>query len=113
MRRGAGVPALFAIVDLLVHLAANRGYGYFRDELYYIACSDHLALGYVDHPPLSIALLRVSRLFLGDSLQAIRFLPSLAGAAAVVLAAMMARRLGGGKFAAFLAALCVVAAPVL
>ena len=28
------------------------GYGVFRDELYYIACAQHLDWGYVDHPPL-------------------------------------------------------------
>jgi hypothetical protein len=40
---------------------ALSSYGFFIDEFYYIACSKHLALGYVDHPPLSIFLLALSR----------------------------------------------------
>ena len=85
-------------------------YGYFRDELYYIACSNHLAFGYVDQPPLSIGILWINRLLLGDSLQALRLLPSLAGSCVVILAALTARKLGGMKFAQGLAALSVVAA---
>jgi len=95
-----------------LHLASFARYGYFRDELYYIACSDRLALGYVDQPPLSIALLKLVRFVLGDSLFAIRLLPALAGVAAIILAGLMARRLGGGRFAQFLAALTVALAPV-
>jgi 4-amino-4-deoxy-L-arabinose transferase-like glycosyltransferase len=94
-------------------VAFHDRYGYFRDELYYIACSDHLDWGYVDHPPLSIALLWASRALLGDSLQAIRLLPSLAGAAVVILAALMARRLGGSRATQGFASLAVVVAPVL
>ena len=30
--------------------------GYFRDELYYLACTRRMAWGYVDHPPLCVAL---------------------------------------------------------
>ncbi len=67
--------AVFSIAALLVHLLTNGRYGYFRDELYYIACGRHLAFGYVDQPPLSILLLRLSQLLLGDSLFAIRLLP--------------------------------------
>jgi hypothetical protein len=54
--------AVFSIAALLVHLLTNGRYGYFRDELYYIACARHLDFGYVDQPPLSILLLRLSQL---------------------------------------------------
>ena len=43
------------------------GYGYFIDELYYIACTGHLAWGYVDQPPLSIFILAVNRFLLGNN----------------------------------------------
>src|SRR5438876_10693626 len=93
----------FAAVALLVHLLTNGRYGYFRDELYYIACGRHLALGYVDQPPLSILLLRLSQALLGDSLFAIRLLPALAGAATVALTGAIARELGGRGWAIALA----------
>src|SRR4029077_17558206 len=75
----------FGAIALLVHLLTNGRYGYFRDELYYIACARHLASGYVDQPPLSILLLRLSQILLGDSLFAIRLLPALAGWATVAI----------------------------
>ena len=88
---------------LLVHLLTNGRYGYFRDELYYIACARHLDFGYVDQPPLSILLLRLSEVLLGQSLFAIRLLPALAGAATVALTGVLARELGGRKWAVALA----------
>ena len=42
--------------------SALSGYGYFIDEFYFIACSKRLAFGYIDQPPLSIAMLALSRL---------------------------------------------------
>jgi hypothetical protein len=93
----------FSAVALLVHLLTSGRYGYFRDELYYIACGRHLAFGYVDQPPLSILLLRLSEILLGDSLFAIRLLPALAGAATVALTGAIARELGGRRWAIALA----------
>src|SRR5882762_3987018 len=90
---------LFGAVALLVHLLTNGRYGYFRDELYYIACGQHLAFGYVDQPPLSILLLRLSQVLLGSSLFAIRLLPALAGAATVAMTGLIARELGGRAWA--------------
>src|SRR5438876_9275637 len=46
------VVAVAAVLKLLLHLYAGRNYGYFVDELYYLACAQHLAWGYVDQPPL-------------------------------------------------------------
>lgn len=102
-----------ASLKLMIHLATNwaGAYGFFRDEFYYIACSEHLALGYVDQPPLSIVLLAISRWILGDSLVAIRFLPAVAGALVVFLTGRMVRELGGGRFAQIVAALSIIAAP--
>ena len=93
----------FSAVALLSHLLTNGRYGYFRDELYYIVCARHLDLGYVDQPPLSILLLRLSQLLLGDSLFAIRLLPALAGAAIVALTGLIAREMGGHGWAIALA----------
>jgi 4-amino-4-deoxy-L-arabinose transferase-like glycosyltransferase len=101
-----------ALGKLALNMAFHGRYGYFRDELYYIACSDHLAWGYVDHPPLSIFILSLTRHVLGDSLFAIRFPAALAGVGVVVLAGLMARRLGGGRFAQALAALSAAMSPV-
>jgi len=107
--------ALLALVKLVVHLATNLfgGYGIFRDEFYYIACSKQLAWGYVDQPPFSIALLWLNRQLLGDSLFALRLLPAIAGAVTVLLAGLIARKLGGGRFAQVLAACATLAAPLL
>jgi len=86
--------AFFSAIALLVHLLTNGRYGYFRDELYYLACARHLDFGYVDQPPLSILLLRFSEALFGDSLLAIRVLPALAGAATVALTGLIAHELG-------------------
>jgi hypothetical protein len=101
-RRSSAEPTLiilFSAVALLVHLLTIARYGYFRDELYYIACARHLAFGYVDQPPLSIVLLHLSQSLLGNSLFAIRLLPALAGAATVALTGLIARELGGRAWA--------------
>jgi 4-amino-4-deoxy-L-arabinose transferase-like glycosyltransferase len=97
---------------LLIHLLFYRGYGWFRDELYYLASTDHLGWGYVDHPPLSIWLLAPVRVLFGDSRLAVRLLPALVGAAAVLVVGLIARRLGGGRLAEALAMLSAIAAPV-
>ncbi len=103
----------FALAKLAVQLSVIRGYGYFRDELYYLACSDRLAWGYVDHPPLSIVLLRGVRVLLGDSLPALRLLPALAGAATVWLAGWICWRMRGGPIGQALAMTAAIGAPVL
>ena len=100
-----------ALAKLLLHLITARGYGIFRDELYYLACSRHLAWGYVEFPPLIAVLTRAVTALLGESLFAVRLLPAVAGAALVVLTALIARELGGGRFAQGLAGLAVIVAP--
>lgn len=100
-------------VKLALHFLWNDTYGLFRDEYYYIACSERLAWGYVDHPPLSIALLAAVRALLGESAFALRLVPVLAGGATVIVTALLARELGGRRFAQAFAALLALAAPIL
>jgi Dolichyl-phosphate-mannose-protein mannosyltransferase len=107
----SGLVACIAAAKLTVHLYAGRHYGYFVDELYYLACSRHLDWGYVDQPPLIAAVTWAVRMVLGQSLPAIRFLPALAGVAEVLLTALIARELGGGRGAQAVAALAVLVAP--
>jgi len=66
-------------------MLTNGCYGYFRDEFYYLAASDHLALGYVDFAPLMAWFTHASRFVFGDSLHAIRLLPAVAFGAEVLL----------------------------
>ena len=96
-----GAAALLVALELVV---AAR-YGFHRDELYFLACSRHLAWGYVDQPPLVPAVARLSTAAFGPSVVGLRSLPALAGGAAVVLTALTARELGGGRRAQGLAAL--------
>ncbi len=103
---------LLAAADLVFHLLIANRYGIFRDELYYLACSEHLGAGYVDQPPLIAFVAWIARHLFGESLLGLRFLPALAGAATVWLTGKLARELGGGVFAQALAALAVIAAPI-
>ena len=108
------VVSILALAKLVLHLATvgRFGYSYFIDELYYLAASHHLAWGFVDFPPLFPALTALIRWTLGDGLWVMRLVPALAGAALVVMVALMARDLGGRRFAQGIAGLGVLVAPI-
>jgi hypothetical protein len=108
---GPAIVVYLACLKLLVHVLTAGNYGYYRDELYFIAASEHLDLGYVDFPPFVAVLTAAVRELFGDSAVALQFFPALAGAGVVVLAGLMARELGGGRFAQGLAALATLIAP--
>ncbi len=97
----------FALLKFLIHFFTNLtgGYGYFRDELYYLACSERLDIGYVDQPPLSIFILAVNRFLLGDSIVALRFLPAFTGAVTIFVTGLIVRELGGKRTAITIASL--------
>jgi 4-amino-4-deoxy-L-arabinose transferase-like glycosyltransferase len=111
MLRCDPVAMALAIATALFHLLTVRGYGIFRDELYYLACANHLDWGYVDHPPLVAAVLWVVHHTIGTSLLAIRVVPALAAGVVVWLTAAMARQFGGGRSAQVLAGVTVALAP--
>ncbi len=89
-------------------LATLNGYDYHRDELYFRMLGQHPAWGYVDQPPLTPLLGRVSTAIFGDTLWALRLPSVLCMIAAALLVALLARELGGGRVAQPLAALAVV-----
>src|SRR5580693_225725 len=83
-----GLILCLAAFKFLAGLYSAPHYSYFRDELYYLACSRHLNWGYVDQPPLIALIAWIVRSVIGDSLPAIRMLPAVAGACEVVLTAL-------------------------
>ncbi|MFZ1916612.1 MAG: glycosyltransferase family 39 protein [Terriglobales bacterium] len=106
-----GVLIALCAIKLLLHLFTSvRHYGYFRDELYYLDLARHLDWGYVDCAPL-IAVYAKAALLMGGSLAALRIIPAMAGVALIVITMLLARELGGGRYAQLLAGLAILLAP--
>jgi hypothetical protein len=113
--RFTGGPAVVWYVAgalLVFHLSTANRYGYFGDELYHMACGEHLSWGYVDQPPLIAIFTWLTRHLFGTSVFAVHLLPAFAGFALVWLTGLIARELGGGRFAQGFSALCVACAGV-
>jgi Dolichyl-phosphate-mannose-protein mannosyltransferase len=110
LSRSAGATAA---ATLLLHLATIKGYGWFRDEFYYLACAARLDWGYVDHPPLVAVMTALTRLVAGDSIVALRLPPAIAHAGTVLLAALLAREMGARSYGQLVAALTAGLAPIL
>ncbi len=103
---------LLALGRILLHTLTNGQYGFHRDELLALDDSRFLAWGYVVYPPLTPFLARVSLILFGPSLVGLRLFADVAQAAAMVVTGLMARELGGGRFAQITAALSALVAPV-
>jgi len=101
-----------SFVVFAAHMLVSGRYGYFVDELYYLACSHHLAWGYVDQPPLIAVITWLERVTLGDSLHALHFLPAVAAGLRVLLTGLIARELGARRFGMLLGCVCVMVAPI-
>jgi 4-amino-4-deoxy-L-arabinose transferase-like glycosyltransferase len=100
-----------AAAKIILQVGGIRSYGFFRDELYYMACGEHLAWGYVDQPPLIALVAWIARHVFGHSIVGLRIFPVLAGAAVVFLTGIFARELGGGRLAQSVAAVSILFAP--
>src|SRR6516225_4478595 len=92
---GMSLVCTLALVRILLYFLAAPNYGYFRDELYYLACGEHPAWGYVDQPPLIGWVAWLLEHTVGTSLWALRLLPALSAAGTILLAGMLAREFGG------------------
>ncbi|MGA2563906.1 MAG: glycosyltransferase family 39 protein [Steroidobacteraceae bacterium] len=103
---------LLAFASLVLHSLVNAHYGFFRDELYFIVCGDRPDWGYVDQPAIVPLLASWMHAIFGDVLWGFRLLPALVMAAAVALTCEFTRAVGGGRFAQWLAGLCVLLGPI-
>jgi Dolichyl-phosphate-mannose-protein mannosyltransferase len=114
-RRADLAPAVLIIagISFLVHVLVGDNYGYFRDELYMMALSQHPAFGYVDVPPLVPWITLLPRMLTGNALWAIHVISALVCAGTIILTGLMARLFGGTGWVQGLAALGSATALVL
>jgi hypothetical protein len=109
---GFALVTYIAAVRVTLYLVAASHYGYFRDELYYLACGEHPAWGYMDQPPMIAWMAWLLQHTIGTSLYAIRLLPMLGDVGAIAVSALLAQKLGGRRWAMVFAALAVLVAPI-
>jgi len=117
LRAALLLAGLFATLTFLVHFASSLwgshlGYGFYRDELYFLVCGHHLAWGYVDQPPMVALQARLAEAIFGLSPTGIRIFSFAAGGVTVGLTGLLAWQLGGRRSAQVLAMAAVLAAPV-
>jgi len=110
--------APFAAAIFLIHLFSSLwgmhlGYGYFRDDMYFIICGRHLAWGYVDLAPMVALQGRLAETLFGTSPTGVRVLSFAAHGVTVLLTGLLTRQFGGRRPAQALAMAAVIVAPVL
>jgi 4-amino-4-deoxy-L-arabinose transferase-like glycosyltransferase len=112
--RWTGTAALFAIAAAvaLLHLLTNSRYGLHRDELQFLSDARHLDWGFVAYPPFTPFIEHIALALFGLSIVGLRLSAVLAQAVVAILGGLMARELGGSRFAQITAALAVAFSPV-
>jgi hypothetical protein len=103
---------IIAAVTLLVHLALSNRFGFHRDELYYLASARHLAFGYVDNPPIVPLIARLVAVVTGEALWPLRVIAGASHVATVVIAGLIARELGGHRWAIGVTAAAIATSPI-
>ncbi|MBA3544134.1 MAG: glycosyltransferase family 39 protein [Chthoniobacterales bacterium] len=103
---------VLALIRLVIHCASNWQYGFHRDELGVLDDARYLDWGYVSYPPFTPLVARIALILFGPSLVGVRFFAALAQSIAMVLAGLMARELGGRRWAQVLAALASAISPM-
>jgi 4-amino-4-deoxy-L-arabinose transferase-like glycosyltransferase len=106
------VLVLLALSTFTLHMFTNGQYGFHRDELEMIDNARHLDWGFANYPPLTPFVARVALELFGPSLVGVRLFAALAQSIVMLLAGLMARELGGARFAQVIAALAAAVAPI-
>ena len=97
---------------VLLLVAFAPGYGYHRDELYFLAAGRHLDWAYPDQGVVTPFLARAMSEVAPHSLTVLRLPSALAAGLTVLLTAALARELGGGRRAELVAAACAASATI-
>lgn len=103
---------LITLCAVIFHIILNGQYGFHRDELDFIMNARRLDWGYVSYPPVTPLFTRIGLILFGESLRGLRILPAAAQGICMVLAALIARDIGGKRSAQFLTAFAVFIAPI-
>ncbi|HSU96947.1 MAG TPA: glycosyltransferase family 39 protein, partial [Gemmatimonadaceae bacterium] len=116
VEQGVAVKAIAGLVvaSLVLHatVIAVTPFGIHRDEFLYFSMGNHLRLWHMDFPPAIAMLGALSQGLFGHTIATARVFPAIEGTLLMVLAALTARELGGGRFAQGLAAFAVFASPM-
>jgi hypothetical protein len=94
-----------ALVALLLVLASR--YGPHRDELYFVVAGHHLAWGYSDQPAMTPLVALVADTVAHGNLIVLRLSSALVAGSLVIISALTARELGGGRAGQLLTAVLV------
>ncbi|HEY2778915.1 MAG TPA: glycosyltransferase family 39 protein [Gaiellaceae bacterium] len=95
-----------------VSIVFAHGYGYHRDELYFLVAGRHLAWSYPDQGPVTPFLARVMSAIAPHSLTLLRVPSALETGATVVITGVLAWELGAGRRAQLIAAGCTAVGAV-
>ena len=106
-----GLVAVSAAFALLLVLTSG-GYGYHRDELYFIAIGGEPAWGYVDQPPLVPLLAAALDSVFDGSLVALRLPSALAGGLIALITGLIAREFGARRGGQLFAAACAAGSAI-
>src|SRR5215510_3923987 len=112
LKSDLGVLILLALASVAVHTATNGKYGFHRDELQTLDDARHMDWGFVAYPPITPLIGRLELVLFGTSLIGFRFFAAVAVSAAMVIAGLMAKELGGERREQVLAAMATCVAPV-
>lgn len=91
----------------LFHILTNGRYGFHRDELQFLSDARHLDWGFVAYPPFTPFIERIWMAIFGISLVGLRLFSVIAQAIVIFVSGLMARDLGGNRWAQAAAAFSV------